>query len=352
MRALVILLKWVFRIGVLVLGMALAFAYCSVYINPAITWIPAFLGLYVVPLVIANLLILFIGLLKRAPVTWISFICLLPALLFADLFVRWSKPDEVGPGPPLKIASYNVCNFQGYGKATRQETIGEIRRFLDRERIDIVCMQEFFQSDAVTIAELFPSFPYHCFSQKEQKSFRGNIILSRYPIQETGELPFPDNQRSCIYADIDFHGRLLRVYTTHFKSNNISLNAIVDRVRNYQETPDEIVQAHLRIREAFLIRARQVEIVSNHLRTVNLPFIFCGDFNDTPVSYTYHQLQKGLNDSFRYAGNGFGATFRYLWPTLRIDYVLYNQGFTIKSHETARVPFSDHYPVITELIVL
>ncbi|MCL2728124.1 MAG: endonuclease/exonuclease/phosphatase family protein [Bacteroidales bacterium] len=340
---------------VVFLGLALVVSYCSVYVNPISFWIPAFFGLYFVPLVVANAFILLIALLRRSNRAWIPFISLLPTLLFVELFVRWgtNSQNDTQSAQTVKIATYNVCNFQGYGKATRQETVAEISRFLDREQIDVVCMQEFYYPDASKIGELFPSLPYQCFSlARGQRSYRGNIILSRYPILETGELTFPDNQRSCIYADIDLHGQPFRVYTMHFKSNDISLNAIVDRIRNYQETPDEIIRAHKRIREAFRIRAQQVELVTNHLRTVDIPFIFCGDFNDTPVSYTYHQLQKELSDSFRYAGRGFGATFRYLWPALRIDFILYNRAFSIKSHVTVKAPFSDHYPVITELITL
>jgi len=348
-----ILSKIFFRPCTILFGISLIISYCSVYINPIHFWIPAFFGLYFVPLVIINALFLLVALLKRSKIAWIPFISLLPTLLFAELFVRWGAVEEVGSGLSIKIATYNVCNFQGYGKKTREETVTEIRRFLDREQIDIVCMQEFFCLDTGIVGELFPSFPYHFFYQKDIiNPYQNNIIFSRYPIKHAGVLPFPDNQRSCIYADFNLHGREFRVYTTHFQSNNISLNAIVDRIRHYQEVPDEIIQAHMRIRDAFLIRPRQVEIIDQHLNTVTKPYILCGDFNDTPVSYTYHSLQKRLSDSFRNAGKGFGATFRYLWPALRIDYILYSQPFAAKAHVTKRVPFSDHYPVITELIIL
>ena len=352
MRKHSIFFRSIFWALALILGFALIVSYCSVYINPIHLWIPAFFGLYFVPLVIANALLLLIALVRRSSLAWIPFLSLLPTLIFAERFVRWGDDnDNTAGGVSVKLATYNVCNFQGYEKATRQETISEIRRFLDAEKVDIVCMQEFFCSDTSHVGKLFPSFPYHYYNQNaDRKSFRGNIIFSRYPILNEGELPFADNNRSSIYVDLNLNGRLCRVYTTHFKSNNISLNAMVDRVRNYQEAPDEILLAHLRIREAFRIRANQVELITNHLQTVDIPFVFCGDLNDTPVSYTYHRLQRGLNDSFRNAGKGFGATFRYLWPTIRIDYILYSDAFSIKSHTTAKVPFSDHYPIITELI--
>jgi len=348
-----ILSKIFFRPCTILFGVALIVSYCSVYINPIHFWIPAFFGLYFVPLVIINALFLLFALLRRSSMAWIPFISLLPTLLFAELFVRWGAVEEVGSGLSIKIATYNVCNFQGYGKKTREVTITEISRFLEKEQIDIVCMQEFFCTDTGKIREWFPAFPYHCFDQREMTdSYQGNTILSRYPIEHTGTLPFPDNHRSCIYADFNLHGREFRVYTTHFQSNNISLNAIVDRIRHYQEVPDGILQAHINIRDAFLIRPQQVEIIDRHLDTITKPFILCGDFNDTPVSYTYHRLQEGLSDSFRNAGKGFGATFRYLWPALRIDYILYSQPFSAKTHLTKRVPFSDHYPVITELVIL
>ena len=41
------------------------------------------------------------------------------------------------------------------------------------------------------------------------------------------------------------------------------------------------------------------------------PVILCGDFNDTPISYTRHRVASlGLTDAFREAGQGFGFSFR------------------------------------------
>ena len=67
------------------------------------------------------------------------------------------------------------------------------------------------------------------------------------------------------------------------------------------------------------------------------------------MSYTYYRLSKGRDDSFRKAGEWFGATFSFLWPLLRIDYVLYPEEFRAISHRTPHRPYSDHYPVVTEI---
>ena len=38
------------------------------------------------------------------------------------------------------------------------------------------------------------------------------------------------------------------------------------------------------------------------------PVILCGDFNDTPASYTYRTVKGDLTDGFRDCGSGFGYT--------------------------------------------
>ena len=78
----------------------------------------------------------------------------------------------------------------------------------------------------------------------------------------------------------------------------------------------------------------------------------CGDFNDTPMSYTYYRLSRGRSDSFVEAGTGFGATYSFLWPMLRIDYILLPGHFRAVSHEIMKIRFSDHYPVVTDVDVL
>ena len=55
--------------------------------------------------------------------------------------------------------------------------------------------------------------------------------------------------------------------------------------------------------------------------------IVCGDFNDTPMSYVYRTMAKGLNDAFSQCGSGYSHTFRGFFNTLRIDYVLSSAGF-------------------------
>jgi endonuclease/exonuclease/phosphatase family metal-dependent hydrolase len=79
------------------------------------------------------------------------------------------------------------------------------------------------------------------------------------------------------------------------------------------------------------------------------PVIICGDFNDTPSSYTYHQLSEGLIDAFKESGNGIGHTYGGALPSFRIDYILHDERFKSTRFNTIRSKFSDHYPITTSL---
>ena len=74
-----------------------------------------------------------------------------------------------------------------------------------------------------------------------------------------------------------------------------------------------------------------------------------GDFNDNPLSYTYFRLLRGRHDSFTKAGKGFGATYRTLWPLLRIDYILCSDPMRPTQCEVIKTTGSDHRPVVATL---
>ena len=94
--------------------------------------------------------------------------------------------------------------------------------------------------------------------------------------------------------------------------------------------------------KAFDARQYQTDLLVELIKSTPYKTILCGDFNDTPNSYTYHQIHKYLNDSFMETGNGFGFTFKEL-PLLRIDYMFHSSNikatyFTVKREQG----MSDH----------
>jgi endonuclease/exonuclease/phosphatase family metal-dependent hydrolase len=96
-------------------------------------------------------------------------------------------------------------------------------------------------------------------------------------------------------------------------------------------------------------RPKQVDKVFSDIENCSVDAFVCGDFNDNPMSYTYYRMTRERKDAFVEAGHGFGATYSFLWPLLRIDYILIPENYMSVSQKTTRIPYSDHYPVIAEI---
>ena len=68
------------------------------------------------------------------------------------------------------------------------------------------------------------------------------------------------------------------------------------------------------------------------------------------MSYVYGKLVEDHYDAFVEVGRGYGYTFRPMYGTLRIDYVLHSEGISsLKYVADEKAEFSDHLPVIVTL---
>jgi endonuclease/exonuclease/phosphatase family metal-dependent hydrolase len=116
-----------------------------------------------------------------------------------------------------------------------------------------------------------------------------------------------------------------------------------------KQTMNEIRSLSVRLKNGFVLRALQSQVVKDYINRSPYPVIVIGDFNDTPVSYSYRKIRKGLNDSFVKSGYGAGFTYRGNYPPNRIDYILYDNKLVSINFEITKVKYSDHYPIIAYL---
>ena len=80
---------------------------------------------------------------------------------------------------------------------------------------------------------------------------------------------------------------------------------------------------------------------------ITIKIIVCGDFNDSPVSYTHHRIAScGLTDAFVAAGNGLGRSFNRDAIVVRIDNILHSKHWKAYRCEVDDSnKDSDHYPI-------
>lgn len=340
----------VFALLAAVAASALLLSCLAPYVHPTKHPLVMFFGLYFIPLFLLNILFLLIAIFRHPRALLITVVALLPTLLLAERFVKFSCGEEAPDGPSVKILTYNLGRYDaGSRKVTPEEAVPAIRSLLAEQDADIVCLQEFAIRDTNELSRFLPDYPYRAWHLFKGKRWFGNVTLSKYPIVEERALTFPQSRNLSLVSDIDVDGRTFRIYNCHLESYSISFTTLVKRLSHRETFTDEVVQVHGRLREATRRRSEQVSaLLESETQSPWVTFL-CGDFNDSPVSYTYHQLTHYLKDSFVEAGCGMGSSYSVLWPMLRVDYILLPQEFSAWRHETLRVPWSDHYPVTTNI---
>ena len=333
----------------IVCAICLLICFLSVYISPAKIWFFAYFGLFFQFLFILNLILFILWIVKRKKrLIILHIIALIPSIFFAGYFFRLfgSSKDIETNFENIKVLSYNIQGFKI--PFQHNTTHKEIAGFLNKEDADIICLQEFYTNDKVTeqlFQKLISKYKYHSvyYSVKNKKNSYGIATFSKYPIKMMLEIPFEKTANAAIYTDIDVKGRILRVYNVHFQSIKLNLPKLLSS----KNRMGEIEEVSSRLKTAFIKRAGQVDIVSKHIGVSPYPVIVCGDFNDTPISYTYMKIKGNRKDTFCEAGRGMPSTYRLSFmPSFRIDYMLHDDVMNSKTYKVYKeIDYSDHYPI-------
>jgi endonuclease/exonuclease/phosphatase family metal-dependent hydrolase len=328
---------------------SLFFCFLSIYISPAKILFLAYFGLMFQLFFLLNIVVMTIWIVKRNKVFIIlHLIAFVPNIFFSGYFFRpfggGKNADSCSEN--LKLLSYNLQGFRiPYQKNTTQEKIAD---FINREKPDIVCLQEFYTNDKVTenlFASLLAEYTYYAvfYSVKRKNSSYGVATFSRYPIKMTLEIPFENTANAAMYTDIDVEGKIIRVYNVHLQSIKLNINNLLSKKSNRM---NEIEDVSSRLKTAFIKRAGQVDVMAKHIDVAPYPVIICGDFNDTPVSYTYNKIRGDRRDTFCEAGKGLSSTYRLsIVPFFRIDYILHDRIMESMTCSVHKIDCSDHYPV-------
>ncbi|MGL5682437.1 MAG: endonuclease/exonuclease/phosphatase family protein [Marinifilaceae bacterium] len=320
------------------------------YLSPMVT------GKYIISLslVFPVILLVMIGLMvmwwlisKRiCALLLIVFAVCLPAIWsYVPLNIINTDKDVV---PDLKVLSYNIHNG-GKGVET------DLCAYIVQQNADIVALQEFVEPINGTgqVTKLLKKhYPFYKFSEKSRTrhNAQGLALFSKYPIKNSRSIGYESRKNSSVLYTIDMHKREMIVVNNHFESTGIS-NADRSYLRNLVEGEQELREdVSLRVINTLATssskRASQADTVSSLIKNVNLPIIVCGDFNDTPLSYTYRVLASDLQDAYINKGAGPGFTFDTNPFMVRIDHILYNNGLKALTCRVPRVDYSDHYPIV------
>ncbi len=323
----------------------LLLSYLSVIIDPAKAWFFTLFGL-VYPVVLPLTLVLWVwALIRRSSMRLLLTLALLPSLFFAGRYYRAFPHEAPEKEATLKVVSYNVGLFaHGPKGMNRLELADSVSHYLKGLDADVICLQEFFLPAGTPldswIPRHFPGYKAEYYVRNGKSGHFGNLTLSRRRVAGRGRINFPHSTNMALWTDIQLDSSAIRLYNCHFESYNISIPALVKKDGAVEETEQKM-------RRSITERPKQVSAVLKDVENAPVRAMVSGDFNDTPLSYTYFRLLRGRKDSFVRAGKGFGSTYSILWPMLRIDYLLYPQELEAVTYQVERVHYSDHYPIIS-----
>lgn len=344
-------IKILFILNILA-ALALLLAYLSVFVNPGKISFLAFFGLAYPYLLLINIVFIVIWALNFKKQAFISLLIILIGLNHLNNFIRFQK---AGTGEfDFRLLSYNIRLFNHYDSDKNSEK--EIIDYLKSTATDIMCLQEFYiNGDVSAVKESFAlqvnsDYKVHSkfFPIKESRHY-GIATFTVFPIVGSGDIKHPNSASLSIYTDIVIKKDTFRIYNNHlqsFKLRRMERSLIEEIYSSDQEnTMKGIIDLSFSLKQGFAGRANQADTVKEHINASPYPVIVCGDFNDTPISYTYRRLKKNLKDSFVESGSGAGFTYKGKYPANRIDYILFDNSLISGGFRIDRVKYSDHYPV-------
>ena len=336
---------------------AMTMSVMSSYVNPIeFPWL-SFFGLAFWAILLYNLAVLVLLLLMWSRKAWIVVIALLIAI---PGFIKSFSFGKSQRGGELRVMTYNVYSFKdvnGVGNTTLEQATAVAKMVKDYQP-DVFCLQEFAlflpkvgRADCITQLGEMLGLPYHYYHTKAH--FGNNVIFSKYPIAALeDDIPFAKENEYGPVAVVDAGEKgIFYVVCCHLVSNQLSDK----EVSVFSEPGDkEEVQKFgksiiSKLKVAYAKRSSQVAKMLDDIPLDGRAIVICGDFNDTPMSYTYHQIERaGFTDGFVKAGRGIGHTFAGKLPLLRIDYIWGNDRIQPMSFKRIKYKGSDHYPVMMD----
>lgn len=323
-------------------------AYTASYINPnSFVW-PSLLGLAYPYLLITNILLLLYWITRWKKTAWLLlFVILLGFSTFRTYYGTAGSQDQEGHAD-LSILSYNIRYFDIYSWTNQKDTREKLFNYLNKFPGDIICLQEFLMNSdprqQQSIVRNLHSYPYHYI-------YKDMAIFSRIPMIRKAYIPFHSKYSgSGIYCDFPIGNDTVRVYSIHLESYKLGqkerqfMKDISEGLKS-DDISGGVKNLTTRLTTANKNRAVQAEQINRHVKQSPYKVILCGDFNDTPLSYTYRMISKGLTDSFIEKGRGIGNTYIGEFPSFRIDYILHTPGIETVSYTRDNITLSDHYPI-------
>ncbi|MFI3279927.1 MAG: endonuclease/exonuclease/phosphatase family protein [Rikenellaceae bacterium] len=346
-----IILDVVMLVVSLLCFVAISLTLVTSYYDPAKSWLFPVMGLITPAVYIATLLLALYWVI-RWRLLYASLL-ILPLLVGIPGISRYYKIEtskvyaEPSRRGTIRLTSYNIREFVN---DDQQLSTREMAEYFDELKPEVICLQEFVPK------RMSEEDEPEIFKKYNRVKLKELAIFTRYNILDSSEnlISEEDDSGCAMWADLQIGTDTIRLYNIHLQSTAITVydNDYISNMEFISDSlsDDRFMSMLSRFRQSAIGRSSQADTVALSIKESPHRVIVCGDFNDTPNSYTYRKIAHGLQDSFQEAGTGYSYTFRGFMNLLRIDYILVEKPTQVLSYEvTDSLRLSDHLPITTTL---
>lgn len=314
---------------------ALLLAYLLPYIPPSSFPYLSVLSLTMPVLLVINIAFLIYWVVKLRKHFLLSFLILLLGFNHILSLYKFGAEKYTKQPQDVKLLSYNVRQFNRFNWIEGDSVTNQIINFIEAEKPDVVCLQEYQQRSDVD----FDEFQHKYEVLTDKKTRFGQAIYTNYPIVNKGSIGFGTSNNNAIYVDLAVGNDTIRFINIHLESLKIK-----PKVSEFQEEKREKLIG--RIDNSFRKQEAQVKKILKNLESCPYKSVISGDMNNSAFSYIYRKLSEGHLDAFKEKGKSFGKTFDFDFIPMRIDAILVDEAFKVKQFNSfPKVKYSDHYPI-------
>jgi endonuclease/exonuclease/phosphatase family metal-dependent hydrolase len=331
---------WFFNI---ISALGLLLAYLAPYIDPSILSFPAFFGLAFPLFLLLNIIFVILWIFIKWKYSLLSLVIIVLGYSYVKPHVQLFPEKKQQKNDGIKVVTFNVKNFSHQGSKNIPKTIDSIKTLFKKINPDIFCFQEF-----KNIKKNSLSFDnYKTYGDEE------NVIFTKFKVVKSGNLIDERNFKFGNYIDVIFKNDTIRVFNVQLVSYSVSRD-----IEQYEKEPEKIqpkkkfMQITRKLNNGFKARVTETFKLKQSILESPYPVIACGDFNDTPASFTYREITStNVKDAFTESGKGYGNTYNGYLPKIRIDYIFASKQFDIFNYNVIKTNISDHYPVFSFLVL-
>lgn len=287
---------------------------------------------------------------------WIPLVGLLPCLGYILDYFPLNLSTET-PSDCIKLVTWNTCN---YGTMIEDKDEGKRMtvEYIKNCDADIICLQESGGKGTI-IEDGYKEMENAGYIRDEH---HGNILLTRFPILEMDTFTYETHREKGITGNsskwykLQYGNDTILLVNNHLESNRLKPEVKEEYVANLDEPEYVRIKRSgrtigSRLSTSNAIRGPQADsLVSFVKQHKGMHILMCGDFNDTPISYTYQHLNSELQNAYRQSGKGIGISYNQRGFWVRIDHLFVSSNWqTYNTHIDNTINSSDHYPLVSWL---